>query len=128
MTIFEKIVKGEIPSHKVWEDEDHLAFLDIRPVAPGHTLVIPKQPADPIFNLDSSAYQKLFSVAKTVADLLKTRLLCDRVCMAVIGFEVPHAHIHLIPARSMRDFPWPGGQVANPDELNAILAKIRGPM
>ncbi|MDB5037189.1 MAG: hypothetical protein JWQ35_717 [Bacteriovoracaceae bacterium] len=125
MTIFEKIVKGEIPSYKVWEDAEHLAFLDIRPVAPGHTLVIPKKPVDPIFSLDTAAYQRLFLAAKTVAELLKQKITCERVCMAVVGFEVPHAHIHLIPARSISDFPWRGGKPASPAELQKILSSIR---
>lgn len=126
MTIFEKIVKGEIPSHRVWEDADHLAFLDIRPVAPGHTLVIPKRVVDPIFGMDDHAYQRLLVAAKLVASLLKQKISCERVCMAVVGFEVPHTHIHLIPARSMQDFPWPEGKPASTEELKTILGKIRG--
>jgi histidine triad (HIT) family protein len=126
MTIFEKIVKGEIPSFKIYEDEDHYAFLDIRPVAPGHTLVIPKKVVDPVFRLDDAAYQKLFLVAKKVSELLKSKISCDRICLAVVGFEVPHAHIHLIPARSMADFPWPGGRPTSPEDLQKIQSLITG--
>src|SRR4051812_14185499 len=117
MTLFEKIAAGQIPCFKVWEDEDHLAFLDIRPVAPGHTLVIPKKAVDPIFKLEGDAYLNLMAAAKKVAELLKSKLTCERVCMAVVGFEVPHAHIHLIPARSIADFPWPGGREEAKDKL-----------
>ncbi len=125
-TIFEKIVKGEIPSFKVWEDADHLAFLDIRPLAPGHTLVIPKKAIDPLFSMDDISYQKLLMAAKKVADLLKQKIECKRVCMAVVGFEVPHAHIHLIPTRSMMDFPWPAGQATSEGELQSVQKKIAG--
>ena len=123
MTIFEKIVAGEIPSHKVWEDEKHLAFLDIRPVAPGHTLVIPKRAVDPLFEMPEADYLALMAFAKRVADRLKERLSCERVCLSIVGFEVPHAHIHLIPARSVMDFPWPGGKATSSQEL-AEMAKI----
>jgi len=125
MSVFEKIVAGEIPCHKVWEDSEHFAFLDIRPVAPGHTLVIPKKKVDPIFALDEAAYQRLMLAAKKVADLLKSKIPCERVCMAVLGFEVPHAHIHLVPCRSMADLHWPGGKAASQEELKAILSKIQ---
>lgn len=126
MTIFERIVSGEIPCHKVWENEKHLAFLDIRPVAPGHTLLIPKKRVDPVFSLEDQDFQELFLSAKRVAELLKSKLICERVCLAVVGFEVPHAHIHLIPARSMADFPWPGGRNASQEELAEMAQKIRG--
>ncbi len=124
MTIFEKIVKGEIPSLKIAEDEFHYAFLDIRPVVEGHTLVIPKTAVDPIFALNDSDFQKFMLFAKQVADLLKKKMSCERVCMAVVGFEVPHAHIHLIPAQSIHDFPWPGGEPASQETLRAVQKKI----
>lgn len=119
-------MKGEIPCFKVWEDVDHLAFLDIRPVAPGHTLVIPKLPVDPVFSMNDTAYMALFSAAKTVARILKSRIECQRVCMAVVGFEVPHAHIHLIPSRSMADFPWPGSRATDMVALKMMHAQIHG--
>lgn len=125
MTVFEKIVKGEIPCHKVWEDAAHLAFLDIRPVAPGHTLVIPKHAIDPISTMPEADYLKLWGAAKKVAELLRSRITCQRVCMAVVGFEVPHVHIHLIPARSIDDFPWPGGKLADAADLKKIAQRLR---
>ncbi len=125
MTIFEKIVAGQIPCHKVWEDEQHLAFLDIRPVAPGHTLVIPKRVADPVFSLKEEDYLNLMRVVQKVALILKSKIPCERVCMSVVGFEVPHAHVHLIPARSMMDFPWPGGKAASAEELSQLAQLLR---
>jgi histidine triad (HIT) family protein len=126
MTLFEKIAQGQIPSHKVWEDAEHFAFLDIRPVAPGHTLVIPRKAIDPVFSMGDEEFQKLMLAAKKVAILLKEKISCERVCMAVVGFEVPHAHIHLIPAKSISDFPWPGGGPANAEDLKRLAQKIIG--
>lgn len=125
MTIFEKIVKGEIPCHKLWEDEEFLAFLDIQPVAEGHSLVIPKTQVDPLFRMDKELYLRMMSAVYEVAQLLERAIPCERVCTAVVGFEVPHAHVHLIPAQSMSDFPWPGGQPAEQDELKKLAEKIR---
>ncbi len=125
MTLFEKIVRGDIPCFKVAEDEQHLAFLDIRPVAPGHTLVIPKKAIDPIFNLEDGDFKSLLLFAKSVAKRLEAKVKCERVCMAVVGFEVPHAHIHLIPAQSMKDFPWPGGVATSKEELSRVQALLQ---
>lgn len=125
MTIFEKIVAGDLPCHKVWENEKYLAFLDIRPVTSGHTLVIPKWRVDPITELSESDFQEFWGAAFQVAKKLESFLPCERVCMAVVGFEVPHAHIHLIPAKSLRDFPWPGGQEAPSDELAELAGRLR---
>jgi histidine triad (HIT) family protein len=125
MTIFERIVSGEIPCHKVWESEKFLAFLDIRPVAPGHTLLIPKKKVDPLWSLSQGEFLELLAAAKDLAEILKKKFPCERVCMAVVGFEVPHAHIHLIPAKSIFDFPWPGGQPAAPEELSKVAKLIR---
>lgn len=125
MTIFEKIVAGEIPCHKVWENDEFLAFLDIRPVAKGHTLVIPKEQVDPVFAMDPEQLGRAFKVAQKVAEKLKAKIPCERVCMAVVGFEVPHAHIHLIPARSIQDFPWPGGKEAAQEELKKLAEELR---
>jgi len=124
MSIFEKIVQGQIPCHKVWEDQDFLAFLDIRPVAPGHTLVIPKEKVDPVFAMDDDKFSQLFLAAKKVESILKKKIACERVCLAVVGFEVPHAHIHLIPCRSMNDFPWPGGKNVSPEDLQKMAEKL----
>lgn len=102
-TIFDKILSGEIPCHRVWEDDEHLAFLDIQPRVPGHTLVVPKQPIDYLFDMDDAATAKLWIAAKRVATKLKERLGCGRVCVMVVGWEVAHCHIHLMPTDSMAD-------------------------
>jgi len=125
MTVFEKIVAGTIPCFKIAEDGRHLAFLDIRPVAPGHTLVIPKKAVDRIFDLQAAEYLELMRFAYQVANHLKLKIQCERVCMSVVGFEVPHAHIHLIPARSVADFPWPGGKIVAADELSEWAQKLQ---
>ena len=103
-TIFTKIAKGEIPSYKVAENEDYYAFLDIAPMAKGHTLVIPKHVEDDyIFNLEDETYMGLCAFAKKVAQAIKAAVPCQRVGVAVLGMEVPHAHIHLVPLQSEGD-------------------------
>lgn len=102
-TIFSKIAAGEIPSYKVAEDDKHYAFLDINPVAPGHTLVIPKKEVDYIFDLSDDEYLDLQLFAKRVAKAMKKSLPCERVGVAVIGLEVPHTHIHLVPINKESD-------------------------
>ncbi len=96
-SIFTKIVNGEIPSYKVAEDENYFAFLDIFPLAIGHTLVIPKKEIDYLFDLDDESYSGLMSFSKRVALALKKAIPCKKVGVAVLGLEVPHAHIHLVP-------------------------------
>ena len=103
-TIFTRIAKGEIPSYKVAENDDFYAFLDIAPMAKGHTLVIPKHVEDDyIFNLDEKTYIGLCAFAKKVAEALKAAVPCKRVGVAVLGMEVPHTHIHLVPLQSEAD-------------------------
>ena len=103
-TIFTKIANGEIPSYKVAENEDFYAFLDIAPMAKGHTLVIPKHVEDDyIFNLDNATYMGLCAFAKEVAQAIKAAVPCNRVGVAVLGMEVPHTHIHLVPLNSESD-------------------------
>lgn len=102
-TIFSRIVAGEIPSYKVAEDERNYAFLDINPVAPGHTLVIPKKETDYIFDLTDEEYASLQLFAKTVAQAMKKAIPCQRIGVAVMGLEVPHTHIHLIPINQESD-------------------------
>jgi histidine triad (HIT) family protein len=103
-TIFTKIANGEIPSYKVAENEDFYAFLDIAPMAKGHTLVIPKHVEDDyIFNLDSQTYMGLCAFARQVAQAIKAAVPCKRVGVAVLGMEVPHTHIHLVPLQSEAD-------------------------
>jgi histidine triad (HIT) family protein len=102
-SIFTKIVNGEIPAYKVAETDDYLAFLDISPVAAGHTLVIPKEETDYIFDLDEKSYIGLHTFARKVADGIKKAIPCRKVGILVLGLEVPHAHIHLIPLQSEAD-------------------------
>lgn len=103
MTIFSKIIKGEIPSYKVAEDDKFYAFLDINPVTWGHTLVVPKQETDYIFDLDDALLGEMAVFAKKVAEAIKEAFPCRKVGMAVLGLEVPHAHIHLIPLKNEGD-------------------------
>lgn len=102
-SIFTKIVNGEIPAYKVAEDDHYLAFLDINPLAKGHTLVIPKKEVDYLFDLDEANYLGLQAFARKVALALKKAIPCKKVGVAVLGLEVPHAHIHLIPLNSEQD-------------------------
>ena len=102
-TIFTKIVKGEIPAFKIKENDRFLAFLDINPIAEGHTLVIPKIEIDNIFDLNKEDYTDFFLFAKEIANLLKSKISCERIGVSVVGLEVPHAHIHLIPINSIYD-------------------------
>jgi histidine triad (HIT) family protein len=103
MTLFEKIIAGEIPAHKVAEDENYLAFLDIFPLKRGHTLVIPKKPVDYIFDLEDEVLAGLNVFAKKVAKGMEKVIPCERIGVAVIGLEVPHTHIHLIPINNVSD-------------------------
>ena len=102
-TIFTKIINQEIPSYKIAENNSFYAFLDINPNAKGHTLVIPKKPIDKLFDLDEETYAGLFSYARKIAQAIEKVVPCNRVGLSVIGLEVPHAHIHLIPLNSMND-------------------------
>ena len=120
-SIFTKIVLGEIPSYKIAESELFYAFLDINPVTAGHTLVIPKKEIDYIFDMESEEYKSLFAFAKEVAKGIKSAIPCNRVGIAVIGLEVPHAHIHLIPMNSESDLDF-GRRVERPD--SATMARI----
>lgn len=102
-TIFTKIVKGEIPSYKIAESENYYAFLDINPLAKGHTLVIPKNETDYILDIEDDEYNGLFAFAKKVGNAIEKIISCKRMGITVIGLEVPHAHIHLIPINSIYD-------------------------
>ncbi|MFY0606140.1 MAG: HIT family protein [Cyclobacteriaceae bacterium] len=102
-TIFSRIVSGEIPSHKVAENEDFFAFLDINPLVKGHALVIPKLEVDYIFDLDDNTLAGLHVFSKKVAKAIEAAIPCERIGVSVIGLEVPHAHVHLIPMQSMED-------------------------
>ncbi len=102
-SIFSKIISGEIPSFKIYEDDNFLAFLDINPNALGHTLCIPKKEIDQIFDLDDKTLSELIIFSKKVANAIKKAVVCERVGMSVIGLEVPHVHVHLIPINNMND-------------------------
>ena len=102
-SIFTKIINGEIPCYKIAETDDFLAFLDVNPNSKGHTLCIPKQEVDKIFDLDEATYNGLMSFSRQVALAIKKAVPCKRIGMSVIGLEVPHAHVHLIPLHSMED-------------------------
>ncbi len=101
--IFSKIIAGEIPSYKIAEDENYFSFLDINPLTRGHALVVPKKEVDYIFDLDNKTYLGLMDFSKRVAEAIKKSVDCNRISMQVIGLEVPHAHVHLIPIRTMND-------------------------
>ena len=102
-SVFSKIIKGEIPCFKIAEDENNLAFLDINPLKKGHTLVIPKMEVDQLFDLSDEDYVSLLQFSKRIANSIKATIPCKRVSVVVLGFEVPHAHIHLIPTDSDRE-------------------------
>ena len=125
-TIFTKIAKGEIPSYKVAENEDFYAFLDIAPMAKGHTLVIPKHVEDDyIFNLDDKTYMGLCAFAREVAQAIKAAVPCQRVGVAVLGMEVPHTHIHLVPLNTEADMDFRKSKLElSQDEFAAIASSI----
>ncbi|MDE6116034.1 MAG: HIT family protein [Duncaniella sp.] len=123
-SIFSKIAAGEIPSYKVAADEKHYAFLDINPVAPGHVLVIPRKETDYIFDIDDKEYQDYTLFAKRVATALKEAIPCKRIGVAVMGLEVPHAHIHLIPINSEGDMDFRKKVSIPAGEMKEIAEKI----
>lgn len=124
-TIFSKIAAGEIPSYKVAESENYFAFLDINPMVEGHTLVIPKKEVDYIFDLDEETYAGLTAFAKKVAEAIGRAIPCKRVGVAVLGMEVPHAHIHLVPLQKESDMDFRGGKKSlSPERFKEIAAAI----
>ena len=128
-SIFTRIINGEIPCHKVAETEDYFAFLDIRPMAVGHTLVIPKKEVDYIFDLEDEQLTGLHLFAKKVAKALEASVPCKRIGMAVIGIEVPHVHIHLIPLNSLQDITFTKPPVeVSPEEMAGIANSIHALM
>lgn len=126
MTIFSRIVAGEIPCYKIAEDDKYFAFLDIGPMTKGHTLVIPKLEEDYLFNLDDEMYSGLMLFSKKVAQAIEKAIPCTRIGVAVLGMEVPHAHIHLVPLQTEGDlnFRNPKLKLA-PEEMESIAASIR---
>lgn len=124
-SIFSKIVMGEIPSYKIAEDDNFYAFLDIFPLAKGHTLVIPKKEVDYLFDLDEDTYTGLQQFARKVALALKEAVPCKRIGVAVLGMEVPHAHIHLVPLQSESDLNFSNPKKKfTPEEFEAIRKAI----
>ena len=124
--IFTKIIKNEISSYKVSEDDNFLAFLDAFPLAYGHVLVIPKKETDYIFDLDSDEYNGLWNFAKQVAIAMDKVLVCERIGVAVIGLEVPHAHIHLVPINGVSDINFDKPKMNfSPDKMREVAEKIR---
>ena len=125
-SIFSRIIAGEIPCYKIAEDEHNFAFLDISPLAEGHTLCVPKHEVDYLFDLDDEEYQSLTLFAKRVAKAVGAAMPCQRVGVAVLGMEVPHAHIHLVPLQKETDllFTNPKKELT-PEQFAAIAARIR---
>lgn len=121
-SIFSKIVRGEIPCHKVAESEDFLAFLDIRPLAAGHTLVIPKEEIDYVFDLEDAHLSALMVFAKKVAKAVEAEVPCKRIGLSVIGLEVPHTHVHLVPINAISDMTFGREPVSMSQEEMAGLA------
>ena len=124
-TIFTKIINGEIPCYKVAEDTDYFAFLDINPLREGHTLVVPKKEIDYVFDLDDNQLAGLILFSKKVAAAIKSVIPCNRIGIAILGLEVPHAHIHLVPMDSMDDINFKNPKLKfSPEEFRAIAEKI----
>lgn len=124
-SVFEKIVKGELPAYKVWENENFMAFLSINPLVEGHTLVIPKDNwSDYLFDIEDQKYQQLMLVAKEVAGKVERGIDCERVLMWVEGFEVPHVHIHLLPGKQGHGLRHSDFVKLTPEEFQAIQQKI----
>jgi len=123
-TIFTRILNGEIPCYKVAEDDRFFAFLDINPNAPGHTLCIPKQEVNRLLDLDAETYDGLMAFSRKVGIALEKTVPCERVGMAVIGLEVPHVHVHLIPMRSMADMTFGSKTPQTREEFEAMATAI----
>ncbi len=125
MSVFTKIITGEIPSYKVAENDDFIAFLDINPNAPGHTLCVPKKEVNKIFDLDSETYFDLMDFSREVALALREEVTCERIGMSVIGLEVPHVHVHLIPLRDMEDMRFSNKVSLSKEEMQDIADRVK---
>ena len=124
-TIFTKIINGEIPCYKIAEDDNFFAFLDINPLKAGHTLVVPKTETDYLFDLEDDQIAGLFIFSKKVARAIEAAIPCTRIGVAVLGLEIPHAHIHLVPMNSMDDVNFKNPKLKfSPEEFKAIASKI----
>lgn len=125
-SLFTKIVRGEIPCHKIAEDEKFFAFLDVFPLVPGHVLVVPKKETDYIFDIEDADLAEMIVFAKQVAKILKAAMPCKRIGVAVIGLEVPHAHIHLVPMNTADDLNFTRPKLSpSQEELRVVAEKIR---
>lgn len=124
-SIFSKIIRGEIPCYKIAEDDNFLAFLDVNPNAKGHTLCIPKQEINKIFDIDDDLYLGLMQFSKKIAIALEKTVPCKRIGMAVIGLEVPHAHVHLIPLNEMDEMRFVNKVALTKDEFETLALKIK---
>ena len=126
VTIFTRIINGEIPCYKIAEDENYFAFLDINPLRAGHTLVVPKKETDYIFDLGDDDLAGIFLFSKKVAAAIKSAFPCNRIGVAILGLEVPHAHIHLVPMDTMEDINFRNPKLKfTPEEFINIAAKIK---
>jgi histidine triad (HIT) family protein len=123
-SIFTKIVKGEIPCYKIAEDENYLAFLDVNPNAKGHTLCIPKQEINKIFDMEEEHYLGLMKFSRKVAKAIEKSIECQRIGVAVVGLEVPHVHVHLIPLQDMDDMRFQRKTSLSPEEFQELATKI----
>lgn len=124
-SIFTKIINGDIPSYKIAEDEDNFAFLDINPNAIGHTLCVPKKEVDKIMDLDEASYLKLMVFSRRIGKAIELAVSCKRVGMSVIGLEVPHVHVHLIPLHSMKNATFQHKEKLSPEEFEKTAEQIR---
>lgn len=125
-SLFTKIIKGEIPSYKIAEDDNFLAFLDVNPNAKGHTLCVPKLEIDKIFDIEDELYIGLMQFSKKIAIALKKSVPCKRIGMAVVGLEVPHAHVHLIPLNEMDEMRFQNKVSLSKEEFEALAILIKG--
>jgi len=125
-SIFTKIINGEIPCHKVAEDDHFIAFLDINPNAKGHTLCVPKQEINKIFDMDRDHYGRLMDFSYSVAKALEKTVPCERIGVSVIGLEVPHVHVHLIPIHEMKDMQFINKESMSSEEMSELALRIRG--
>jgi len=124
-TLFTRIIRGEIPCHKIYEDADYFAFLDIRPIAEGHTLLVPKVENDRLFDLPEHLLAGLLPAARPIARALEKVVSCQRVGLMVAGLEVPHTHLHLVPMRDIGDLNFANATASDPSTLAALAQKIR---
>lgn len=127
-SIFTKIINGEIPCYKIAEDDNFFAFFDINPNAVGHTLCVPKQEVNKLFDLDEETYLGLMAFSKKVAHALEKTVDCKRIGMAVVGLEVPHVHVHLIPLNAMDEMTFRHKVSMKPEEFEALAEKVRAAM